>query len=225
MKFLKFLAGVLMLAVPFVGWYFLYRSFKQVKPGDMSVAYTWDKATLLDPGIYFYPFPWESYGPTYSMEAPYMDFKAIKRVRILPGQRGVKMNNAKEFVSLEAGTHFIDVAAGETFDEKTGFIDISKPNYVQGNQEVYTIAEGQVAVINTDKGYEIVDKPGRHTLDRDTGAKFNSYINKSPQVVELPALTVMCSDQIDMKAIAMLTYKVTDPKKVIALGLDKIVEL
>lgn len=224
MKLLKFLTGLLYAAVPIVGWYYLYRSFKQVKPGEISLVNTWSKSTKLEAGIYFYPFPWESYAPNFSKTENYIDLGAIKVVRIFAGQKGVKMTINKEYEYLEQGIHDIDVSSGEFFDPATGIQDIGAPKYTLGDEIKFTITEGQIAVINTSDGIKICDKPAQHTLKKSAGASLIDILNTSPQVLELPALTVMCNDKITMRAHAMLTYKVSDPIKTVNLGMATIIE-
>ncbi len=224
MKLLKFLTGLLYAAVPIVGWYYLYRSFKQVKPGEISVVNTWNKSTKLEAGIYFHPFPWETYGANFSKADSYIDLGALKVVRIFPGQKGVKMTINKQYEYLEPGIHDIDMSAGDFFDPATGIQNIGDAKYTLGDDVKFTITEGQVAVLNTINGIEIYNEAKQHTLKKSEGSSLIDILNISSQVLELPALTVMCSDQINMRAHAMLTYKVTDPIKTVNLGMGTIIE-
>lgn len=220
---LRFLLGMLYLAVPIVGWIFFYLSLKRVNPGEISIVKTWDKAEILTPGLYFYPLPWESFGKTFSNTLNYINFGALIRVRILPGQVGVKVDTNNKYVMLTSGEHIIDSSAGELFDEKTGFQNPSSANYVLGTQETVTITEDQIALIDTPAGVEIVKQPGKHTFDREEKRSLREIINTGSQVLPLPPLTVQCIDRINMKAEAMLTYKVTTPVKTISLGMATII--
>mgnify|MGYP003631592850 FL=1 len=222
-NFLKFLTGLFYLAVPVVGWYFLYQSFKQVKPGNISMVNTWEESHILEPGIYFHPFPWESFSDIYSNALNFIDFGALIRVRILPGQTGVKVTSGNVYQVLKAGEHIIDISKGETFDPKKGIQNISGDHYTQGTRETFTITEGQVAVLNTRRGVEILNESGKHTIDNNDGNSLREILITGSQVVELPALTVMCSDQINMHAHAMLTYKIIDPIKTVSLGMEEII--
>ena len=87
-----------------------------------------------------------------------------------------------------------------------------------------TITNGQVAVIDTPEGIRIIDVPGKHKFDKSNNIALREIINTGSQVLTLPPLTVQCTDRINMKAVAMLTYKVTDPSKTLSLGMPTIIE-
>jgi regulator of protease activity HflC (stomatin/prohibitin superfamily) len=222
MKLLKLLTGLLYVVIPIFGWAALYFSIKRVKPGDISVVKTWDKATILTPGLYFYPFPWESFGESFSNALNYIDFGALIRIRVLPGQVGVKMTTKNTYQELAAGEHIIDISAGELFDKATGFQNPSAASYTIGTKKTITLTENQVAIIDTPTGIEVIDKAEKHTFDQSEKKSLREIINTGSQVLPLPALTVQCTDRINMKAEAMLTYKIKHPLKTISLGMNTI---
>lgn len=224
MKFLKFLTGMFYLAIPFFGWYALYRSIKQVKPGQVSVVNTWSSAEILKPGIYFYPFPWESFGATFSNAQNYINFGSLIRVRVLPGQVGVKRTKENTYDILQPGEYMIQPSLGELFDEATGFQNPSSASYTLGTEHTVTITNGQVAVIDTPEGIQIIDTPGKHKFNKSDNIALREVINTGSQVLTLPSLTVQCTDRINMRTEAMLTYKVMEPGKTLSLGMPTIIE-
>lgn len=329
----RILLGGLYLAVPIFGWVALWRSFKQVKANEITLLQNFGGSIeLLDrEGIYFRPFPGDTFQSTYQKTQDYIDFGPIKRVRIkandiayktlangqmerlIPGihfintgnnevfdpatdvkkltddfieigylkivrikegQLGVKIDRNGHFVPLNPGIHEINAQQGETFTLQNGIQEVGKDDYTLGytrfvtirNGElgesykngifcllepgrhalqpghnfvkrvsvendvvdlgaykIITVKEGQVVVINTREGV-VTKGPGKHEVKQEEGNFFNAIITTSPQGVNLPSLTVMCSDQIEMRADAMLIYKVTDPLKTVGLGVNKIVE-
>ncbi|PJD93641.1 MAG: hypothetical protein CK424_02265 [Legionella sp.] len=223
MKFLKFLTGMFYLAIPVLGWYALYRSIKQVKPGEISVVNTWSTAEVLTPGIYFYPFPWESFGATVSNTLNYINFGSLIRVRVLPGQVGVKMTTTNTYKILPPGEYIIKPSLGELFDPFTGFQNPSSASFTLGTETTVTITEGQVAVIDTPEGIKIINTPGKHKFNKSNNEALREIINTGSQVLTLPSLTVQCTDRINMRAEAMLTYKVIEPGKTLSLGMPTII--
>src|SRR3990167_4850356 len=85
MKFLGSLfLGVIYAAIPIVGWRALYQSFKRIKASEIAMLqHAGGRAELLETGIYFRPFPGDTFGNTYQKNLRYIDFGPIKRVQIL----------------------------------------------------------------------------------------------------------------------------------------------
>ncbi|MGQ3891652.1 SPFH domain-containing protein [Legionella sp. CNM-4043-24] len=328
----RFLLGVAYAAVPVLGWYMLYKSFKRVKSDQISMIQDVSgQVRLIEEGIWFRPFPGDSFGPVFNKAVDFIDFGPIKRVRIKAnelayktdangqlvllqpgihlihaaqnetfdrhtqikdrqqdindfgakiivrireGFLGVKTAADGRYIELPPGIHEIDCAAGETFDAATGIQNIGQDDFVLGNKryvtirngeagecyrngifvylepgthvlpstdrfekkvpvdtdvidlgalKVVTVKEGQVAFVNTENG--VVERgPGKHLISQTEGNYFNSIINTCPQGIRLPPLTVMCADQIEMRAESVLIFHVEKPLLTVGLGIDRIVE-
>jgi regulator of protease activity HflC (stomatin/prohibitin superfamily) len=270
----KFLWSVFYLAIPIIGWWALARSFKSVGPGEISTLQDLDgNIELIEEGLYFEPSPGMSFGAIFKKEHDFIDFGALKRVRVREGQLGVKTNQQGNYEILKPGVHIINTRKNETFNKDTGIQNTNSDDYTLGNKrfitirngelgEAYkngiftllepglhelnsefrfvkkasvasdvvdlgaykliTVKEGQVAFVNTRNGVQALGV-GKHEIKQEEGQFFDRIITTGAQGVKLPDLTVMCSDQIEMKAKSMLIYSVTEPLKTVALGLDKIV--
>lgn len=138
-------------------------------------------------------------------------------ITIRNGELGESYRNG-EFVLLEAGRHKLPTT--HRFVKK---VPVDSDVIDLGALKIVTVKEGQVAVINTSDGV-VVKSPGKHDIKQSEGNFFNALISTSPQGVRLPALTVMCSDRIEMRAESMLVYRVEDPLKTVGLGIDVIVD-
>lgn len=123
------------------------------------------------------------------------------------------------FVLLEPGRH--KLPANHRFVKK---VSVDNDIVDLGALKIVTVKEGQVAVINTTEGVTIKG-PGKHEIKQSEGHYFNSILTTSPQAIVLPPLTVMCSDQIEMRAESMLTFKITDPLKTVGRGITNIVDM
>lgn len=123
-----------------------------------------------------------------------------------------------EYLRLEPGRH--KLSPGHVFQKEVSMQD----DVVDlGAEKIITVKEGQVAVIKTNKGV-ITKGPGRHEIKQSERHTFISIITTSPQGVTLPSLTVMCTDQIEMKAESMLIVEVTEPLLTVGLGYKAIIE-
>jgi regulator of protease activity HflC (stomatin/prohibitin superfamily) len=270
----KYLLGALYLAIPIFGWFAFARSFKRVGPGEISTIQDLDgNITLIEEGLYFEPSPGKQFGETFRKEQDFIDFGALKRVRVREGQLGVKTNEHGVYEQLNPGIHIIETSKNETFDKTNGLQDINKDDFMLGNKrhitirngelgesyqdgnfvlltpgqhildtthqrfvkkvsvvndivdlgahKIITVKEGQVAFVNTPNGVE-TKGPGKHEIRQEDGLFFDRIITTGAQGMTLPTLTVMCSDQIEMKAKSMLIFSVTEPLRTVALGLDNI---
>ncbi len=139
-------------------------------------------------------------------------------VTIRNGELGESYKNGI-FQLLEPGRHALP--ADHIFVKKQS---IQHDVVDLGAYKIITVKEGQVAVINTQEG--VVKKgPGKHEIKQEEGNFFNTILTTCPQGVTLPSLTVMCSDQIEMKAESMMVYAVEDPLKTVGLGIDVIIDM
>lgn len=141
----------------------------------------------------------------------------MRYITIRNGELGESYHNGT-LVVLEPGAHTLPPE--HRFVKK---VALNSDVVDLGALKIVTVKEGQVAVINTPDGV-IVKGPGRHDINQTEGNYFNDIITTSPQGVQLPSLVVMCSDQIEMRAEAVMLYRVEDPLKTVGSGIISIVE-
>ena len=123
------------------------------------------------------------------------------------------------FELLKPGRHTLE--SGHLFIKK---VSVENDTVDLGAYKIITVKEGQVAFVNTPKGVQTM-APGKHEVKQEDGHFFDRIITTGAQGVDLPVLTVMCSDQIEMKAKSMLIFSVEDPLKTVGLGLNAIVDV
>lgn len=136
-------------------------------------------------------------------------------VTIRNGELGESYKNG-QFVLLEQGVH--PLPPEHRFVKK---VALNSDVVDLGAEKIVTVKEGQVATVNTPEGVKIL-QPGRHNVQQSEGNYFNEIISTCTQEIRVPGLTVMCSDQIEMRAESVMLYRVTEPLKTVGLGMEVI---
>ncbi len=194
----------------------------RIRPGKLGVKTDSDgKYVELQPGLHIID---SAMGETFDVKTGIQDIGqddfTLGNHRYITIRNGELGESYKEgiFVLLEAGRH--KLPANHRFIKK---VPVDSDVIDLGALKIVTVKEGQVAVINTPEGV-VVKGPGKHEIKQSEGNYFNAILTTSPQGVNLPTLTVMCSDQIEMRAESMLTFKVDEPLKTVGLGIERIIQ-
>lgn len=193
----------------------------RILPGQLGIkTNTQGQYVELEPGVHTINIAeGETFNQATGVQATNQDYFRLgdrSYVTIRNGELGESYNNG-ELVVLEAGRHTLPT--NHIFVRK---VPVDRDIIDLGALKIVTVKEGQVAVINTQEGV-IVKGAGKHDIKQSEGNFFNSILTTSPQGISLPTLTVMCSDQIEMRAESMLTFKIEDPLKTVGLGIQTIV--
>lgn len=175
MKYLgRLMLGMAYAAVPVLGWYLLYKSFKRVKSNEISIIHDASgSARLIERGIYFRPFPGDRFGITAEKNRDYIDFGPIKRVRIRAGQDAWKINAEGQAVALPPGVHIIDAGQNETFDPVNGIKSNQNIYNDFGPVKVVRILPGFLGVKTDPQGRYVELPPGIYHIDAAHGETFD----------------------------------------------------
>lgn len=161
----------------------------------------------------------ETFNPETGIQAINSDdytLGSTRYVTIREGELGESYRDG-QFVLLEPGFHALPT--NHRFVKRVG---INQDIVDLGALIIVTVKEGQVAVINTETGVEVLAK-GKHEIRQSQGNAFNSIITTAQQGIDLPPLKVMCSDRVEMCAQALLVYSVEDPLKTVGQGITDII--
>lgn len=185
------LLGSLYVAVPILGWIALAKSIKRVSPGEISIIKNVNGSfQVIEEGLYFRPFPGDSFGGNFKKADDYIDLGPVKRVRIKEGEQGV-VNDNGTYRYLNPGIHLIDNTANQTFNQATDIQKINQMDYRLGAKRFITILNGELGE-SYKEGQFILLEPGKHAL--------------SPNHIFVKKVSV-ASDIVDLGAMKIITVK------------------
>ncbi|MEX0320794.1 MAG: SPFH domain-containing protein [Puniceicoccaceae bacterium] len=154
----------------------------------------------------------------------------VEFVDVMDNQRALVWFNGRFSGILGAGLY---AYWKEGFDARIELVEIGKPQFIYDELDiilkhvdagrflnVLEIADGKVGVLYQDGDFDQLLQPGRYAFWKDVG-QVNVYTyDLREQVLDVTGQEIMTADKVTLRMNAVLTYRITDVRKVAETASD-----